>query len=100
MDELVAIFYAYQESSDHEGTGDVYQSGVIAVHNNRTDPKRLRDHQIEAVDTELELLNRITDITLEFDPDILAGWEIQNASWGYCNARGKTYGVYRSSKSL
>ena len=94
------VFYAYQESSDHEGTGDVYQTGVIAVHNHHTDPKRLRDRLIEAVDTELELLNRITDITVEFDPDILAGWGIQNASWGYCNARGKTYGVCRSSKRL
>ena len=93
MDEIVAVFYAYQESSDHDGTGDVYQSGVVAVHNDHTDPKRLRDHPIETVDTELELLNRMTDIIVEFDPDILAGWEIQTASWGYCDARGKTYSM-------
>lgn len=98
VDEIVAIFYAYQESSNHEETGDVYQSGVVAVHNDRADPRRLRNHQIEAVDTELELLNRVTDIIVESDPDILAGWEIQNASWGYCEARGKTYGMSAISK--
>jgi hypothetical protein len=92
VDEIVAVFYAYQESNNHDETADAYQSGIVAVHNDRTDPKRLRDLPIETVDTELELLNRITDIIVEFDPDILAGWEIQTASWGYCDARGKTYG--------
>ena len=93
MDEIVAVFYAYQESNDHDDTGDLYLSGVVAVHNDRTHPKRLRDHPIETADTELELLNRVTDIIVEFDPDILAGWEIQSASWGYCEARGKAYGT-------
>ena len=93
VDEIVAIFYAYQESSDYDETGDAYESGIVAVHNHRTDPKRLRDHPIETVETELELLNRITDIIVDFDPDILAGWEIQTASWGYCDARGRTYGA-------
>jgi DNA polymerase zeta len=93
VDEIIAVFYAYRESSDYDGSGDGCQSGLVAVHSDRTDPKRLRDHPIEAVDTELELLNRITDIIVEFDPDILVGWEIQTASWGYCDARGKTYGM-------
>lgn len=93
LDEIVAVFYAYQESSNYDETGDVYQSGAVVVHNDRTDPKRLRDHPIETVGTELELLNRITDIIVEFDPDILAGWEVQAASLGYCDARGKTYGM-------
>ena len=94
MDEIVAVFYAYQEASDDDYTGDPHKSGVVTVQNDRTDPKRLRDHPIETVGTELDLLNRVTDIIVEFDPDILAGWEIQSASWGYCDARGKTYGMY------
>ena len=93
MDEIVAVFYAYQETSGHDDAGDPHKSGVITVDNDRTDPKRLRDHPIETVGTELELLNRVTDIIVEFDPDILAGWEIQSASWGYCDARGRTYGT-------
>jgi len=100
VDEIVAVFYAYQESSDNDDSGDAYQSGVVAVHNDRTDPKRLRDHPIETVDTELELLNRVTDIIVEFDPDILVGWEIQTASWGYCDTRGKTYGMSAVSHRL
>lgn len=100
MDEIVAVFYVHQESSDHDETEDVYRPGVIVVDNDRTDPKRLRNYPVEAVDTELELLNRITDIIVGFDPDILAGWEIQNASWGYCNARAKIYGMLASSNHL
>ena len=95
MDEIVAVFYAYQEASDDDddATGDPHQSGIVTVQNDYTDPRRLRDHPIETVDTELELLNRVTDIIVELDPDILAGWEIQSASWGYCDARGRAYGV-------
>lgn len=98
MDEIIAVFYAYQESTDYDETGDVYRFGVVAVHDDRANPKRLRDHPIETVDTELELLNRITDIIVEFDPDILAGWEVQSASWGYCDARGKMYGTSAVTK--
>jgi DNA polymerase zeta len=29
---------------------------------------------------------------VDLDPDIIAGWEIQNSSWGYLGARGSQYG--------
>jgi DNA polymerase zeta len=44
------------------------------------------------VEGELELINRIVDVVLDFDPDVVVGWEIQHASWGYLNARSQSYG--------
>lgn len=53
----------------------------------------MRDFQLDIVDDELDLLNRVVDIVLELDPDVIVGWEIQNASWGYLKARGNHYGM-------
>jgi DNA polymerase zeta len=47
---------------------------------------------VEVVDTELELLNKIVDVVVDLDPDIITGWEVQAASWGYLNFRGQQYG--------
>ena len=41
---------------------------------------------------ELDLFNRLIDLIIEIDPDILTGWEVQAGSWGYLEARGQTYG--------
>ena len=48
--------------------------------------------KLEILTDELDLLNRLIDITIEIDPDILTGWEVQAGSWGYLQARGQTYG--------
>ena len=45
------------------------------------------------VASELDLLNAVIDIVLDLDPDILVGWEVQTASWGYFKARAVTYGL-------
>lgn len=47
----------------------------------------------EVVPSELDLLNRLIDVIVEIDPDILAGWEVQAASWGYLSARANIYGT-------
>lgn len=56
------------------------------------DEKRLRNWHFEVHSTELDLVNRLIDIVLELDPDILLGWEVQTSSWGYLNARANNYG--------
>lgn len=48
----------------------------------------------EVVPSELDLLNRLIDVIVEIDPDILAGWEVQAASWGYLSARANIYGTW------
>lgn len=32
------------------------------------------------------------DIVIELDPDIVVGWEVQTASWGYMSIRGRHFG--------
>jgi DNA polymerase zeta len=49
---------------------------------------------------ELELLNRVVDIVLDLDPDIIIGWDVQNTSWGYLNARALYYGMSVSPGTL
>ncbi|KXN90017.1 DNA polymerase zeta catalytic subunit [Leucoagaricus sp. SymC.cos] len=72
------------------GTEEIH-TGIIAIQNVQLNPKRIRDFYLDIVDTELDLINRISDIVGEFDPDILIGWEVQRASWGYLNFRARQY---------
>ena len=66
----------------------------MAVRNVQLNPRRIREHPLDLVDTELDLMNRLSDIVLELDPDILTGWEVQHASWGYLNSRAKQFGTF------
>jgi DNA polymerase zeta len=57
------------------------------------DPRWMPGYKIEVVSTELDLLNVLIDIVRDCDPDILAGWQVQTASWGYIEARCQTIGM-------
>ena len=48
--------------------------------------------KFEILMNELDLLNRLIDLIVEIDPDILTGWEVQAGSWGYLEARGQIHG--------
>lgn len=86
-DEILAVFYTYK---DFEGSNP--QPGIVIMHDTQLDQRRLRDVQPEIVPSEFELINKVVDIVVDLDPDILVGWEVQRASWGYLNARGQQYG--------
>ncbi|KAJ5885150.1 C4-type zinc-finger of DNA polymerase delta [Penicillium taxi] len=45
--------------------------------------------EIEHEPTELDLINRLVDIVRFNDPDIITGYEVHNASWGYLIERAK-----------
>jgi DNA polymerase zeta len=94
-DEIVAAFYSFQDSdvASADDPSTLYQSGIVTVENEQLNPNRLRSIRLDAVPSELELLNRIVDVVVDFDPDIIVGWEIQSASWGYLSVRGKHYGL-------
>jgi DNA polymerase zeta len=81
------VFYAHHVS----GT-DIVQSGTVVRQTPTLDSNRLRYLHLDVVSTELELLNRVVDIVVDIDPDILVGWEVQRSSWGYAEARAKQYG--------
>ncbi|KIY66264.1 hypothetical protein CYLTODRAFT_423607 [Cylindrobasidium torrendii FP15055 ss-10] len=81
-DEVAAVFYSFQVSETTPR-----HSGIIAVASREFDPHQIKDFRIEAVESELDLLNAVIDTVLELDPDILVGWNVQTASWSYLTAR-------------
>lgn len=42
------------------------------------------------VDSELDLFNWVVDTVKAWDPDVLAGWELHNSSWGYLASRAES----------
>lgn len=89
QNEIVALFYAIGNDNLHSGLLD---QGILVVQNPQLDPRRLRGYSVEVLSDELELINRVIDIIVDLDPDILVGWEVQAASWGYLSSRGFQYG--------
>jgi len=89
QDEIVALFYAVGNDDLHSG---LLHQGILVVQNPQLDPCRFRGYSLEALSDELGLINRIIDIIVDIDPDILVGWEVQASSWGYLNSRGSQYG--------
>jgi len=87
LDEVLAIFYAHHVSGE-----EVIRAGALTVQSRQLDQKRLRKIKIETLETELDLLNRLIDLVLELDPDILTGWDVQLSSWGYLEARSNIHG--------
>ena len=41
----------------------------------------------QVVDSELDLINTVIDMVKMWDPDVLAGWELHNSSWGWISSR-------------
>jgi DNA polymerase zeta len=96
VDEIAAVFWCFQSPNNGRALNEVRHTGIIVVENGQLRPSRLRDFLVEVVDTELELLNKIVDVVVDLDPDVITGWEVQAASWGYLNLRGRQYGQFSS----
>ncbi|KAI0689616.1 hypothetical protein BC835DRAFT_1368378 [Cytidiella melzeri] len=93
-DSIVAIFYSFYDSNYQRADHDspfICESGIIALDNAQLSRLRLRNWNIDSVETELDLLNRVVDVVQTFDPDILTGWEVQTSSWGYITARARSF---------
>ncbi|KAJ7181668.1 hypothetical protein C8R43DRAFT_869366 [Mycena crocata] len=88
LDEIVGAFYSFQVSDS-----TALCSGMVIGDATSIRTPSAQGSKIDVVSSELDLLNQIVDIVVELDPDILVGWEIQAASWGYLNERGQQYGL-------
>ncbi|GHJ88161.1 hypothetical protein NliqN6_4563 [Naganishia liquefaciens] len=92
QDAIAAVFYCLQDERidlpDYQGR-EGYHVGMIAVRDKRLEPGRiaLPEVDITYVEDELELMNYIIDKVREWNPDILAGWEVHSSSWGYLSQR-------------
>jgi len=87
IDLITVISYAFQVSEI-----DNVRAGLLLLHSSQLQEERLQHIKSEIFRTELDLLNRLADLVVDFDPDVLTGWELQHNSWGYIQARSKTFG--------
>ena len=106
LDPIIGALFAFQ--SDGEAPDNCYlpgcHIGMILVDPAQAagggepelstkDPRRLLGHNVrpDIVADEVSLINLLIERVWEWDPDILSGWEVQTASWGYVTHRMSTY---------
>ena len=90
VDPVAAVFWAYQ--SDTSADPSSYRTGTFWLGHTSLPGSSLGDPHLTVVSDELELINSVIDLVLDLDPDMIVGWEIQAASWGYLSARAGTFG--------
>ncbi|KAG9128322.1 DNA polymerase zeta [Ceratobasidium sp. 392] len=96
-DEIACLFYCFSDTGGDADDRAGYQSGCIVIPS-AVDPRWVPGYKVEVVESELDLLNSLIDIVRDWDPDILAGWQVQTASWGYIEARSRSYGLDMSEE--
>lgn len=94
-DALIAAFFTLQSDDQEPDNTSIpgVHTGLIVVQDIHLPLPWSPNHLIKpiVVDSELELINELIDRVQMWDPDILAGWEVQSASWGYVARRMATY---------
>ncbi|ORX46984.1 DNA/RNA polymerase [Hesseltinella vesiculosa] len=95
-DVVQAVFWCLQTEDSlvprNSSQGD-YRIGVIALKTFDISKIGVTDLDIQYKSSEKDLLLAVIDKVRLFDPDILVGYELHNASWGYLIERGLTYGI-------
>ncbi|KAJ5970642.1 C4-type zinc-finger of DNA polymerase delta [Penicillium vulpinum] len=94
-DEITSIFWCIQ-SEDEEVEVNSHLPGVhvgMVYHGEGERPEtkitKALTIDVEREPTELDLINRLIDIVRYYDPDIITGYEVHNASWGYVIERAR-----------
>lgn len=90
-DPVSVIFYSFDDSNNmHSGSTElaaalVFLNGVdeLIVRGQLLSASTLLDMQIKCFTSEKDMVNELLRLIEEFDPDILSGYEINAASWGY-----------------
>jgi DNA polymerase zeta len=89
-DEIQCIFYSVP--GEENAVTDRPSSGILCLSPEDGIVERIAKQvsvNVEYEEDELDLINRVVDIVRQFDPDILAGYEVHNASWGYLIERAR-----------
>ncbi|KAM0755963.1 hypothetical protein T439DRAFT_295975 [Meredithblackwellia eburnea MCA 4105] len=95
-DAITALFYCFQtENEDIEPNGRTNQRivGCIAIGDMDT-TRRLGNvpFRVDVVDDERELISLFIDkVQTEWDPEIVAGYEVHRTSWGYLIDRARLH---------
>ncbi|KAJ5248289.1 hypothetical protein N7489_002383 [Penicillium chrysogenum] len=94
-DEITSLFWCIQ-SEDEDIEVNSHLPGVhvgMVYHGEGGRPEakisKALTIDVEHEPTELDLINRLIDIVRYYDPDIITGYEVHNASWGYVIERAR-----------
>ncbi|KAK9377526.1 uncharacterized protein V1513DRAFT_456365 [Lipomyces chichibuensis] len=84
-DPIAFLTWIFQPSQGQ--ANDELATGIIIVSDNEEDIIRLKkqfdQETLTVVSDELDLINCLIDTIRRLDPDVFAGYEVQNSSWGY-----------------
>lgn len=98
-DAISSIFFTIQEKtrSSEDDSGDGMFSGFLVVEDEFDENHSkygLSGAFFEISKSEADMILRFAAIVRDIDPDIILGFEIQKASWGYLIERAaKAYGI-------
>ncbi|CAI7612325.1 unnamed protein product [Penicillium viridicatum] len=94
-DEITSLFWCIQ-SEDEDLEVNSHLPGVhvgMVYHGEGERPEakisKALTIDVECEPTELDLINRLIDIVQYHDPDIITGYEVHSASWGYVIERAR-----------
>ncbi|KAG0258762.1 DNA polymerase zeta [Mortierella polycephala] len=89
FDPILAVFYCWQTDRDglvSNGWVPGFRVGMI-THAEAGVVEKLgfgrKGYDIHVAEDENAMMNTVIEYVLELDPDILAGFEVHNLSWGY-----------------
>ncbi|KAF9185070.1 DNA polymerase zeta [Haplosporangium sp. Z 11] len=89
FDPILAVFYCWQTDRDglvSNGWVPGFRVGMI-THAGAGMTEKLgfgqKGYDIHVAEDECAMMNAVIEYVLELDPDILAGFEVHNLSWGY-----------------
>jgi DNA polymerase zeta len=97
VDSIAAIFYVFHDDDaplDQLSSKQSVKEGALLLDCPQFASAKLPGVDIELLIDELDMINRLMDLVQELDPDVLAGWQVQTASWGYLRGRCRYYGQY------
>jgi DNA polymerase zeta len=89
QDEIKCIFWKFLDGSS-------VSEGIFIINPKQTIPGTV----VEQFDDEFSMIERFCEFAKELDPDILSGYEVHSASWGYLIDRGNSKHDYEIMKAL
>ncbi|CAO3587088.1 unnamed protein product [Absidia cylindrospora] len=96
--EVQVIFWCLKTEdeniSKNSGVDDSYHLGILALDSYDISKIGITGIDITQVPHEEDLLWALVDKVRHYDPDILAGYELHNSSWGYLIERALVYDIH------
>jgi DNA polymerase zeta len=94
-DEVQCAFWCLQSEEDgleSNGIAEGTQLGIVALSEDGSMAQNIARQvacEVQEEPSELDLIIRMVEIVRNYDPDILAGYEVHGGSWGYLIERAR-----------